>query len=150
MTILTRILEFIKMFFKSIKALFVKENIIEENKTDNEQNNNENPTDNDDNYEDDPNLMLFNFYIKENGLMPGKTKELGSVLSGYIKDPTEISNIIRQADAGSKVKVLSKVTIEICWELDAKLRDNGITKYRLDEFGNVLELGTEIESIVNS
>jgi hypothetical protein len=149
MTILTRILEFIKMFFKSVKALFVKEDT-NTNIIDNNQNNNENPTDNDDDYIDDPNLMLFNFYIKENGLIPGKTKELGNVLSGYIKDPVEISNIIRQADMGNKVKVLSKVAIEICWELDAKLRDNGITKYRLNEFGSVLELGTEIESIVNS
>ena len=137
MTLLDRILNFFKTLYEKIKAIFIKSNSSE-------------LTDNDQNYVDDPNLMLFNFYIGENGLIPGKTKELGAVLSGYIKDPTEISDIIKLADMGRKVKVLSKVIIEICWELDAKLRDNGITKYKLDESGNVLELGTEIESIVNS
>jgi len=137
MTILDRILNFFKTLYEKIKAIFVKSNSSE-------------LTDNDQNYVDDPNLMLFNFYIGENGLIPGKTKELGAVLSGYIKDPTEISDIIKLAEMGRKVKVLSRVVIEICWELDAKLRDNGITKYKLDESGNVLELGTEIESIVNS
>jgi len=137
MTLLDRILNFFKTLSEKIKAIFIKSNSSE-------------LTDNDQNYVDDPNLMLFNFYIGENGLIPGKTKELGAVLSGYIKDPTEISDIIKLADMGRKVKVLSKVIIEICWELDAKLRDNGITKYKLDESGNVLELGTEIESIVNS
>jgi len=137
MTLLDRILNFFKTLYEKIKAIFIKSNSSE-------------LTDNDQNYVDDPNLMLFNFYIGENGLIPGKTKELGAVLSGYIKDPTEISDIIKLAEMGRKVKVLSKVIIEICWELDAKLRDNGITKYKLDESGNVLELGTEIESIVNS
>jgi len=137
MTLLDRILNFFKTLYEKIKAIFIKSNSSE-------------LTDNDQNYVDDPNLMLFNFYIGENGLIPGKTKELGAVLSGYIKDPTEISDIIKLAEMGKKVKVLSKVVIEICDELDAKLRDKGITKYKLDEFGNVLELGTEIESIVNS
>lgn len=134
MTILDRILNFIKTFIEKIKNLFMKQ---------------KDSTDNDQNYVNDPNLQLFNFYIKENGLIPGKTKELGSVLSGYIKDPVEISDIIRSVESGMRTKILSKVTIEICWELDAKLRET-ITKYKLDESGNVLELGTEIESIVNS